>query len=177
MKIKVEDFFIRSYEYSDKEALVKYANNPKVSRLLRDQFPYPYTKSDAKLWLRNACNQNPETNFVIANEEEMMGAIGINLQYDVYKYSAEIGYWLGEPFWGKGIATSAVKALTEFAFTNFLLSRIYAHVFEGNIASEKVLLKAGYVKEATLKNAVFKGGKFLDQYIYAILKEDFMADK
>jgi len=177
MKIEVGEVFIRSYEYSDKEALVKYANNHNVSRLLRDQFPYPYTNSDAKIWLKHACNQNPETNFVIANEEELIGAIGINLQYDVYKYSAELGYWIGELFWGKGIASAAVRAMTDFAFKNFLLNRIYANVFEGNFASEKVLLKAGFVKEATLKKAVFKGGKFIDQYIYAILKEDFMADK
>jgi len=177
MKIKFGDNFIRSFEPSDKEALVKYANNRNVSRLLRDQFPFPYTKSDAKTWIKYACNQHPETNFVIANEEEMIGSIGINLKEDVHKYSAEIGYWLGEPFWNKGIASEAVKIITEFAFKNFLLNRIYANVFEGNDASEKVLQKAGYIKEATLRQAVFKGGNFLDQYIYAVIKEDFLANK
>ena len=107
----------------------------------------------------------------------MIGSIGINLKEDVHKYSAEIGYWLGEPFWNKGIASEAVKILTEFTFKNFLLNRIYANVFEGNDASEKVLKKAGYIKEATLRKAVFKRGKFLDQYIYAVLKEDFMVNK
>lgn len=177
MKIKFGDFCIRSFEPFDKEALVKYANNRNVSKLLRDQFPFPYTKSDAKTWIRYACNQYLETNFVIANEKELIGSIGINLKEDVHKYSAEIGYWLGEPFWNKGIATAAVKIVTEFAFQNFLLNRIYANVFEGNDASEKVLHKAGYSKEATLKQAVFKGGKFLDQYIYAVFKEDYLANK
>ena len=172
MKIELGEFCIRSYQMSDKLALVKYANNYNISRLLRDQFPYPYTESDAKMWLKHASKQNPETSFVIANTEEMLGAIGINLQEDVNRFSAEVGYWIGEPFWDKGIASKALKAFTQFSFNNFNLNRIFANVFEGNIASEKVLLKAGYRKEATLRKAVFKEGKFLDQYIYAVLKED-----
>jgi len=173
MKISFGDYCIRRYGYSDQEALVKYANNLNVSRLLRDQFPFPYTKTDAETWLIHACNQEIETNFVIANDKELIGAIGINLQDDVNRFSAEIGYWIGEPFWGKGIATGALKIFTKYAFENFDLSRIYAHVFEGNDASEKVLLKVGYKKEATLRKAVFKEGIFLDQYLYAILKEEF----
>jgi RimJ/RimL family protein N-acetyltransferase len=177
MKITFGEYCLRSYEYSDQEALVKYANNFNISRLLRDQFPFPYTKADAETWLIHACNQEIETNFIIANANGLIGAIGINLQDDVNRFSAEIGYWLAEPFWGKGIATEALKKFTEFAFNNFSLNRIYANVFEGNDASEKVLLKAGYKKEATLKKAVFKEGKFLDQYIYAVLKEEFQKAK
>lgn len=173
MKINLGDYCIRSYEFSDKEAIVKYANNYNVSKLLRDQFPFPYTSTDAEAWLIHACNQNPETNFVIANDNEMIGAIGINLQEDVHRYSAEIGYWLGEPFWGKGITTLVLKSFTEYAFNNFNLNKIYANVFEGNAASERVLLKAGYRKEAVLKKAVFKENKFLDQYIYSIFNESF----
>ena len=173
MKISFGEFCIRSYEYSDQEALVKYANNRNISKLLRDQFPFPYTKTDAETWLIHACNQEIETNFVIADAKELIGAIGINLQDDVNRFSAEIGYWLCEPFWGKGITTEALKKFTQFAFTNFNLIRIFANVFEGNDASEKVLLKAGYIKEATFKKAVFKEGIFLDQYVYAILKEEF----
>ena len=143
MKIELGEFCIRSYEFSDQEALVKYANNYNLSRLLRDQFPYPYTTTDAEAWLIHACNQDPETNFVIANDEEMIGAIGINPQEDVNRFSAEIGYYIGELYWGKGIATNALKAFTEFAFSQFDLNRIFANVFQGNDASEKVLLKAG----------------------------------
>ena len=177
MKIPFGDYCIRSYEYSDQDALVKYANNKNVSRLLRDKFPFPYTKTDAETWLIHACNQEIETNFVIAIEKEMIGAIGINLQEDVNRFSAEIGYWIGEPFWGKGISTKALKELSKYTFKNFNLSRIYAQVFEGNDASEKVLLKAGYKKEATLRKSVFKEGKFLDQYIYAILKDEIQVEK
>ncbi len=177
MKISFGEYCIRGFEYSDQEALVKYANNHNISKLLRDQFPFPYTKTDAETWLIHACNQEIETNFVIANQKELIGAIGINLQEDVNRFSAEIGYWLAEPFWNKGIATSALKEFTKYAFANFNLNRIYANVFEGNDASEKVLLKAGYKKEATLKKAVFKEQKFIDQYIYAILKEELPKAK
>lgn len=177
MKIELGEFCICSYEYADQEALVKYANNYNLSRLLRDQFPYPYTTTDAEAWLIHTCNQDPETNFIIANAEEMIGAIGINPQEDVNRFSAEVGYWIGEPYWGKGTATAALIAFTEFAFNKFNLNRIFANVFEGNDASEKVLLKAGYRKEAILKKAVFKEERFLDQYIYAVLKEEFLEGK
>lgn len=177
MKIEIGNFCIRSYEFSDLNSLVKYANNHNLSKLLRDQFPFPYTTTDAETWLIHACDQYPELNFVIANNEEMIGAIGINQQDDVNKFSAEIGYWIGEPFWRKGIATNALKAFTEFVFSQFDLNRLFANVFQGNDASEKVLLKAGYRKEATLRKAVFKEEKFLDQYIYGVLKEDYFAGK
>jgi len=174
MNITFGDYCIRSYELSDLDALVKYANNIKVSQLLRDQFPFPYTRTDAETWLMEACNQYIETNFAIANKQELIGAIGINPQEDVNRFSAEIGYWLGEPFWVKGIATDAVRVFTKYVFDNFDLNRIFANVFEGNIASEKVVMKAEYQKEAILKKAVYKNGKFLDQYIYAILKDEFI---
>lgn len=177
MKIELGEYCIRSYELTDKASLTKYANSENISKLLRDQFPFPYTEADAKAWLNYACNQERETHFAIANRSELIGAVGIILQEDVNHYSAEIGYWVGEPFWGKGIASAALIAFTDYVFNNFNLNRIYANVFEGNSASEKVLIKAGYLKEATLRKAVFKEGKFLDQYVYGILKEDFLADK
>ncbi len=172
MKISFGEYCIRSYEYSDEKALIQYANNYNISKLLRDQFPFPYTQPEAESWLIHACNQQIETNFAIANEKELIGAIGINLQEDVNRFSAEIGYWLGEPFWGREIISKALKLFTIYIFQNFELNRIYAIVFEGNDASEKVLIKAGYTKEATLRKAVFKDGNFLDQYVYAILKEE-----
>jgi [ribosomal protein S5]-alanine N-acetyltransferase len=177
MKISFGEYCIRSFEYSDEEALVKYANNPNVSRLLRDLFPSPYTKADARFLLKHACKQKVETNFAIANIEELIGAIGLTLQEDVNRFSAEIGYWLAEPYWGKGIATEALKIFTGYVFQNFKVNRLYALVFEGNDASEKVLIKAGYQKEGTLKKAVYKEGKFLDQYIYAILNDNFKVNK
>lgn len=177
MKIPLGDYCIRSYRFSDKDALAKYANNFNIQKRLRDKFPYPYKKEDAERWLGIVCNQNPEMNFAIANDDELIGAIGLVAKDDVNRYTAEIGYWLAEPFWGKGISTSAVKAMTKFAFDNFEFNRIYADVFEGNKASMKVLENAGYKLEAHLRKSVHKDGKFLDQFIYSILREEFKSNR
>src|SRR4030042_2888669 len=107
MKIDLGDFEIRSYRKSDRASLIKYANNRNVSINLLDSFPFPYTELEADLWLAYAMNQDPEMNFAIANKKELIGAIGLKPQDDVYRYSLELGYWLGEPFWGKGIMTRA----------------------------------------------------------------------
>lgn len=174
MEIKFGEFKIRSYEKNDVDALVKYGNNHNIYKHLKDVFPHPYTEDDAVVWLTNCSVQNPETCFAIANENELIGAIGFHLRDDVFRYNAEIGYWLGEPFWGRSIVSNAVKEVTKYIFNNFEIRRIYANVFEGNPASNKVLEKCGYKMEAVLQKAVIKENIFLDQYIYAILKEDFI---
>lgn len=175
MEIKFESYKIRSYKNSDLDALIRYANNYNVYKWLKDTFPHPYTKDDAIVWLSNCAAQEPETNFAIADDNQLIGGIGLKLNSDVFVHNAEIGYWLGEPFWGMKIATRAVKEMTKFAFNNFNLNRIFAGVFEGNPASACILENCGYRLEGTLKKAVFKEGKFLDQYIYAILKEEFIT--
>lgn len=172
MKIDLSNFCIRSFEHSDKAALIKYADNFKIFVKLKDSFPHPYTEEDAEEWLGLACNQNPELNFAIANDIELIGAIGLQFQDDVNRFSAEIGYWIGEPFWGKGIAASALIAMTDYAFKHFEFNRLFAGVFEGNDASIKVLSKAGYKPEGRLRKAVYKDGTFLDQFIYSILREE-----
>ncbi len=174
MKISFGEYCIRSFELTDKAAIVKYANNYNVSKYLRERFPFPYTETDAEEWLMFACNQNPEYNFAIADKKELIGGIGIHPQDDVYKFSCEIGYWIAEPFWGKGIAASALLEMTKYTFTMFGFNRIFAAVFEGNKASEKVLLKAGYKLEAAMRKAVYKEGNFLDQYLYSMLREEFI---
>lgn len=172
MEIDLGEYKIRSYHKNDIEALIKYANNRNVARNLRDSFPFPYTKKDAKEWLRSACNQSREMNFAIARQEELIGGIGLMTQPDVYRYSAEIGYWLAEPFWGNGITTLAVKEMTKFAFDNFYFNRLFAAVFQGNIASARVLEKAGYKFEGEMRHSVFKEGLFKNQMMYSILKEE-----
>jgi RimJ/RimL family protein N-acetyltransferase len=172
MKIDLGKCFILSYQHSDKAALVKYADNYKIFSKLKDSFPHPYTEEDAEEWLGLTCNQNPELNFAIANENELIGAIGLQLKDDVDRFSAEIGYWIAEPFWGKGIAASALVAMTDYAFKHFKFNRLFAGVFEGNDASIKVLEKAGYKLEGKLRKAVYKDGNFLDEHIYSILREE-----
>jgi RimJ/RimL family protein N-acetyltransferase len=172
VKIPIGEYFVRSFELTDKASLVKYASNYKVAKNLRDSFPFPYKESNAEEWLIFACNQNPEYNFAIADTKELIGGIGLAPQDDVNQFSVEIGYWLAEQFWGRGIATNALRTITHYTFKNFNFNRIFASVFEGNKASEKVLQKNGYKKEATLRKSVYKKGKFLNQYIYAILREE-----
>ncbi len=172
MEIPIGDWKIRKYKAKDEAALVKYANNYNVWINLRDGFPHPYTRKDARTWVRFANNQRVITNFAIASEEEVVGGIGLTFQPDVHRISAEIGYWLGEPFWGQGIATRALKALTGYGFAKFDLERIYAGVFDWNPASARVLEKAGYTFEGRLRKSIIKDGKIIDQLMYAILREE-----
>ena len=115
--------------------------------------------------------QSPETIFAIASADEAIGCIGMLPQNDVARLSAEVGYWLGEPFWGRGIATAALKALTEHAFTEFDLVRLYATVMEWNPASARVLEKAGYEYEGLMRKSAVKDGQVIDQWLYAIVRE------
>lgn len=170
MELLVGEWKIRSWMQGDESAITKYANNRNVWLNLRDSFPNPYTEQDAKTWLRKVKKQKPEIDFAIASNDEAIGGIGLHPQRDVYRRSAEIGYWLGEPFWRRGIATIAVRAFTDYALANFDLVRLYASVFEGNIASMRVLEKAGYTLEGCFRKAVTKDGRTLDQFIYAVVR-------
>jgi RimJ/RimL family protein N-acetyltransferase len=162
---------VRSWQRRDRDAIVRYANNRKVSINLRDRFPYPYTARDARNWLDVVVDQKPRTDFAIDVAGEAVGGIGFTPQHDVERRSAEIGYWLGEPFWGRGIATEALIVVTEYAFSNFDLCRLYAHVFDWNGASARVLEKAGYEFEGRLRKSVTKNGRTIDQLMYAIIRE------
>ena len=174
MEIQLGIYKIRSYERNDKDALVKYANNNKISKNLRDSFPHPYTEKNAQAWITAATNQTPEINFAIADSNELIGGIGLILQPDVFRFSAEIGYWIAEHFWGKGIAPLALTALSKYAFEQFGLNRIFAGVFQGNRASMRVLEKSGFKLEGRLRNAVYKDNHFKDQLMYSILREDLL---
>ena len=171
MNLKLKTCTVRSWEWRDRDAIVRYGNNRKVSINLRDRFPYPYTARDARNWLDVVVDAKPVTNFAIDIAGEAVGGIGFTPQHDVERRSAEIGYWLGEPFWGRGIATEALITVTEYAFANFDLCRLYAHVFDWNAASARVLEKAGYEFEGRLKNSVTKDGQTIDQLMYAIVRE------
>jgi len=171
MLIQLGQWQIRSWQPGDEASLVKYANNRNISINMRDSFPHPYTVENARDWIKLASGQAPETNFAIAGPDEAIGGIGLRLGEDVFRRSAEIGYWLGEPFWGMGIATMAVIAVTGFAFSEFDLDRIHAHVFEWNPASARVLEKAGYCLEGRLRKSITKDGKTIDRFLYAKIRE------
>jgi RimJ/RimL family protein N-acetyltransferase len=168
---KLKTCTVRSWEWRDRDAIVRHANNRNVWINLRDRFPHPYTQTDARTWLDSVVGNLPETNFAIAVEGEAVGGIGYTTQHDVDHRAAEIGYWLGEDFWGRGIATEALKTVTEHAFANHDLCRLYAHVFAWNPASARVLEKAGYEFEGRLRKSVTKNGQTIDQLMYAIIRD------
>jgi RimJ/RimL family protein N-acetyltransferase len=164
-----EGFILRPFSITDKKPLTKHANNKKISDNLRDRFPFPYTEEGAE-WFINfvLSNNDPVKNFVIEINGEAAGAIGITPDEDVYRLNAEIGYWLGEEHWGKGIMTDVIKDTVKYTFENLGIKRIYATPFATTIGSIKALEKAGFIKEATIKNGVIKNNKILDYYIYSI---------
>jgi ribosomal-protein-alanine N-acetyltransferase len=162
---------VRSWEWRDLDAIVRHANNRNVWINLRDRFPYPYTSNDAKSWLDMVVGSKPETSLAISVAGEAVGGIGFTLQPDVGHRSAEIGYWLGETFWGRGITTDALRAVTDYAFAHFDICRLFAHVFEWNGASARVLEKAGYTFEGRLRKSVTKDGQTIDQLMYAVIRD------
>lgn len=155
---------IRPLKLSDKTELTKLANNKKIWDNLRDYIPFPYEKSDAEFFIDLTNKEEPKQTFGIQFNGKLSGIIGLVIQNDVYKKSAEIGYWIGEPFWGNGIATKAVELITEYGFDKLDLNRIYTGVFEYNEASMKVLEKNGYQKEGIFKNAILKNDKICDEH-------------
>jgi [ribosomal protein S5]-alanine N-acetyltransferase len=166
--ITSDEIALRRWLTSDVDALVCYANNRNVWLSLRDRFPYPYSESDARAWLALCSKQSdPISQFAIEFGGSAIGGIGFEAMSDVHRFTAEIGYWLGEPFWGRGIATVAVERATTYGFATLGLERIEAHVFGTNLASSRVLEKAGYSFEGRLRRRVFKDGRLLDSYLYA----------
>ncbi|MEK6287274.1 MAG: GNAT family N-acetyltransferase [Acidobacteriota bacterium] len=170
MELKLSKFTLRPWMPRDEEALVRHANSRKIWLNLRDAFPHPYTPADAMHWIQIANPTTPITNFAIVVDGAAVGGIGLVLKDDVFRRSAEIGYWLGEEFWGRGIVTEAVRAVTDYAFATFDLCRVYAGVFEWNPASMRVLEKAGYEFECRMRKSVTKDGQTIDELIYAIVR-------
>jgi RimJ/RimL family protein N-acetyltransferase len=162
---------IRSWRAGDAVSLSRHADNRKIWLNVRDRFPHPYTLANAEWWVAQAAAAEPATQFAIVVDGEAVGGIGVFLQTDVERYSAEIGYWLGESFWGRGLATAAVRRFTEYAFDAYELCRIYANVFEWNQGSCRVLEKAGYVLEGRLRSSAVKDGFVLDGFLYAMVRE------
>lgn len=172
MEIKLSRCTIRPWQAGDEDSLVRHANNIKIWRNVRDAFPHPYTMKDAKGWIEQTGKESPVTNFAIEVDGQAVGAVGLMLQTDIFRRTAEIGYWLGEEFWGRGIVTEAVRATVEYGFANFDIARIFAGVLEWNKGSMRVLEKAGFQFEVRMRKAVTKDGHTMDDFIYAIVRDD-----
>ena len=155
----------------DAASIVQYASNKRIWINLRDAFPHPYTMADAEAFLFRAMQMQPGAYLAIASDNEAIGSIGLMAGSDVHRFAAELGYWLAEPFWGKGIMTAAVKALSEYAFAELGFHRIFAELYTANAASARVLEKAGFALEGIMRASVFKDGRILDQYLYAKVDE------
>jgi ribosomal-protein-alanine N-acetyltransferase len=170
--LNADPLIIRPWRSSDADALVRHANNRKIWLNLRDRFPHPYTGADARAWVAmRAGERGSPHNFAIEFQGEAIGGIGLEFFSDVHRKTAEIGYWLGEPMWGCGLATIAVNAVTAYAFATFDLHRIQATVYEWNPASARVLEKAGYTREGRLRNYIVKDGRVGDALMYAKVRD------
>jgi ribosomal-protein-alanine N-acetyltransferase len=158
---------VRSYRPGDAASLARHADDREVWLNLRDAFPHPYRIEHAVAFLAAALAADPQTHLAIDVGGEAVGGIGLGLHEDVERLSAEVGYWLGRPFWGQGIATAALRALTAFGVGELGLVRLHAVPYEWNLASQRVLEKAGYVLEGRLRRSAIKDGRIVDQLLYA----------
>lgn len=169
MRIELSKSVIRSWERADATAMAVHANSHAVWLNLRDRFPHPYTRNHAVSFIHRVKMNRPETTFCIEVDGEAVGGIGFMLQHDIERVSAEIGYWLGEKYWGRGICTEALCALTNYAIESHGLTRIFALPFAHNAASCRVLEKAGYALEGHLRRSAIKDGQIRDQKLYAFI--------
>ena len=167
MRLPLSLCTIRPWAETDADSLQRHANNRHVSMHLRDRFPFPYEMEQARTFLGWIAKQPSPTVWAIEVNGEAVGGIGIELHTDVERVSAEIGYWLGEAMWGRGIATEALTAVTAEAFKRFDITRLYALPFADHAASVRVLEKAGYVREGHLRRSAIKDGKVRDQLLFA----------
>jgi len=167
MEIRLSNCILRPWRRGDEPSIARHANNRKVWRNLRDAFPHPYTTEHAFAWVASNLGAAPVRNFAIEHGGKAIGSIGISPFSDVHARAAEIGYWIAEDFWGRGLATESVRAATEYAFRELGMVRVQAAVFAWNEASMRVLEKCGYAREGVLAKSVFKDGQLIDSVLYA----------
>jgi ribosomal-protein-alanine N-acetyltransferase len=174
VRLETARLVLRTWRESDAEALVRHAGNRNVSLHLRDRFPYPYTLKDAREFLAtDAVLADPPLNLAIEaieNPGEAIGSIGLMPMTDIFRFTCEVGYWIAEACWGRGYAAEALVRFTDYTFEKFPYERLEAHVSSGNPSSCRVLEKAGYIHEATLRRNVYKHGEFYDSFVYSRLR-------
>jgi RimJ/RimL family protein N-acetyltransferase len=158
---------LRDFTAEDVASLARNANNPNVARYLREIFPSPYTLESAEWWVSEGWLLGDSRNTAVDLNGQCIGGAGLQFQQNENRYSCELGYWLGEEYWGQGIATSIVARLKEMAFSEYEIKRLYGPVASGNNASMRVLEKNGFVLEGVLKNNLYLRGNFHDEYVFA----------
>jgi [ribosomal protein S5]-alanine N-acetyltransferase len=165
------DIALRRLTVDDATVIAPLINNRKVWDNLRDMIPHPYSEADGAFFISLTEKENPPLTFGIVCEGELCGVIGLVPQQDIYRFNAEIGYWLGEPYWGKGIATEAVRLMTDYGFRQLGFARIHTGVMAHNLASMSVLEKNDYQLEGIFRKAILKNGVFVDEYRYGRVED------
>ena len=173
IRIIMEDkgYILRRWKLTDTRRLAENANNINIWNNVRDYFPHPYSEKDAKVFINMTLQSKQPSDFAIVINDEAAGGIGFIQGKDVERLNAEIGYWLGEKYWGKGIMTNVLKDVADYIFTNTEIIRLFTCVFEYNIGSMKVLEKSGFRKVGVFKNAAIKNGKIIDMHYYELIKD------
>ena len=160
---------LRPWRARDLESLVRHANNRNVWLTVRDRFPHPYTRDAGREWLESVLAEDPPTTLAIEVAGEAVGGVGLLPGKDVNAHTGELGYWLGEAYWGRGIMTAAVRGFVPWAAATFNLRRFFAEIFESNPASMRVLEKCGFIREGVLRQHARKEGRYLDEVVYGLL--------
>jgi ribosomal-protein-alanine N-acetyltransferase len=167
MELKLASCSVRSLRADDAESMAQHANDKRVWMQLRDRLPHPYSVADAKAFVDLMSREDPCTSFAIVVGERCVGGIALERQHDVHRLTAELGYWLGFDYWGRGIATQAIEGITTWVFETIDLQRVFAQPYADNLASCRALEKAGFALEGTLRHSVIKDGVIRDQRMYA----------
>ena len=169
VELKLAGCTVRTLQVGDANSLAQHANDKRIWAQLRDRFPHPYTTADATAFIDLILRDNPLACFAIIADGQCVGGIGLERQADVHRLSAELGYWLGVNYWGRGIATEAIVAVCEWGFGTLDLKRVFAQPYADNLASCRALEKAGFTLEGTMKHSAIKEGVLRDQLMYARL--------
>lgn len=168
---------LRNWELADVDQLAIIANNKNIADFLTNHFPHPYSKQDALTYIEMVSKPALRNIQAIDVNGQAIGSIGIHPQGDIFLKNAELGYWLAESYWGKGIMSKAVNLMTSYAFNNWEINRVFARPFHSNIGSQKVLEKCNYKFEARLERTIFKNNEYLDEMIYSIRRKDYNFTK
>lgn len=165
---------IRKWELSDATDLAAALSNKKIQDNLRDGLPYPYTEQDGTDYISAmlSADENEIFAFAITVDEKLVGSIGIFRQGNIHRQTAELGYYIAEEYWGRGIMTEAVRQICAYVFEKSDIIRIYAEPFAYNAASCRILEKAGFQYEGTLRSNAVKNGEVIDMKMYSLLKTE-----
>ena len=164
------EFKLRPFALSDLDQLVFHANNYNIAKNLTDKFPHPYTAENGRAFIEMTHNMNPVSVFAITLDDKVIGGIGLHPRSDVERLNAELGYWLAEPYWGKGIVTEAIRQIVDWGFKNLNIIRIFARPYGSNLASQRVLEKSGFHFEARFDQVLIKNGQMEDELFYSVRK-------